>query len=103
MAGTPIGGCPTSKELQSIVDYTRSPDTTNSAAIDPVFQSTPIRDGLGKVNYPFYWSSTTHKKMGDGRAACYVAFGRSQGWMQGRSGSGEYRPPGRPRRRLSAQ
>ncbi|MCK4959317.1 MAG: DUF1566 domain-containing protein, partial [Planctomycetes bacterium] len=29
---------PSIKELQSIVDYTRSPDTTNSAAIDPVFQ-----------------------------------------------------------------
>ncbi|MCP4793329.1 MAG: DUF1566 domain-containing protein, partial [Actinomycetia bacterium] len=28
---------PDAKELQSIVDYTRSPDTTKSAAIDPVF------------------------------------------------------------------
>ncbi|MCK7477912.1 MAG: DUF1566 domain-containing protein [Candidatus Moduliflexus flocculans] len=26
---------PNAKELQSIVDYTRSPDTTSSAAIDP--------------------------------------------------------------------
>ena len=72
---------PNIKELQSIVDYTRSPDTTQSAAIDPVFRVTPIRDGLGKVNYPFYWSSTTHKRMGGGEAASYVAFGRSQGWM----------------------
>jgi len=72
---------PNVKELQSIVDYTRSPDTTQSAAIDPVFSVTPIRDALGKVNYPFYWSSTTHKRMGDGAAAAYVAFGRSQGWM----------------------
>jgi hypothetical protein len=72
---------PNAKELQSIVDYTRSPDTTQSAAIDPVFSVTPIRDALGKVNYPFYWSSTTHKRMGSGEAAVYVAFGRSQGWM----------------------
>ncbi len=77
---------PNAKELQSIVDYTRSPDTTESAAIDPVFRVTPIRDGLGKVNYPFYWSSTTHKRMGGGDAAAYVAFGRSQGWMSGFGG-----------------
>lgn len=73
---------PNAKELQSIVDYTRSPDTTQSAAIDPVFSVTPIRDALGEVNYPFYWSSTTHKRMGGGSTAVYVAFGRSQGWMR---------------------
>ncbi|MHC4176645.1 MAG: sulfatase-like hydrolase/transferase [Planctomycetota bacterium] len=72
---------PNVKELQSIVDYTRSPDTTQSAAIGPVFSVTPTRDALGEVNYPFYWSSTTHKRMGGGEAAVYVAFGRSQGWM----------------------
>jgi hypothetical protein len=72
---------PNAKELQSIVDYTRSPDTTRSAAIDPMFRVTPIRDALGEVDYPFYWSSTTHKRMGGGEAAVYVAFGRSQGWM----------------------
>ncbi len=74
---------PNAKELQSLVDYTRSPDTTQSAAIDPMFTTTPIRDAQGEVNYPFYWSSTTHKRMGGGEAACYVAFGRSQGWMGG--------------------
>jgi hypothetical protein len=79
---------PNAKELQSIVDYTRSPDTTRSAAIDPLFSVTPIHDALGKVNYPFYWSSTTHKRMGGGESAVYVAFGRSQGWMS-RSG-GQY-------------
>ena len=40
---------PNAKELQSIVDYTRSPDTTQSAAIDPVFSVTPIRDALGEI------------------------------------------------------
>ena len=33
---------PNVKELQSIVDYTRSPDTTHSPAIDPVFTCTTI-------------------------------------------------------------
>jgi len=77
---------PNIKELQSIVDYTRSPDTTQSAAIDPVFSVTPIRDALGEVDYPFYWSSTTHKRMGGGETAVYMAFGRSQGWMPGLRG-----------------
>jgi hypothetical protein len=72
---------PNAKELQSIVDYTRSPDTTDSAAIDPLFRATSIRDGLGEVNYPFYWTSTTHKRVGGGQTAAYIAFGRSQGWM----------------------
>lgn len=73
---------PSVKELQSIVDYTRSPDTTRSAAIDPAFRVTSVRDALGEVNYPFYWTSTTHKRAGGGESACYVAFGRSQGWMR---------------------
>ncbi len=72
---------PNIKELQSLVDYTRSPDTTGSAAIDPVFRVAEIRDALGEVNYPFYWSSTTHQRMGGGESAAYIAFGRSQGWM----------------------
>ena len=63
---------PNAKELQSIVDYTRSPDTTRSAAIDPVLSVTPIHDALGKVNYPFYWSSTTHKRMGGGEASTTI-------------------------------
>jgi arylsulfatase A-like enzyme len=80
---------PNAKELQSIVDYTRSPDTTRSAAIDPVFRVTPVSDGQGRPDYPFYWTSTTHKRMGGGDAAVYVAFGRSQGWMGGRFGGQE--------------
>ncbi len=80
---------PNIKELQSIVDYTRSPDASRSPAIDPKFRVTPIRDPAGNRNYPFYWSSTTHKRDGAGAAAAYVAFGRSQGWMRSRSGGYE--------------
>jgi hypothetical protein len=51
---------PNAKELQSIVDYTRSPDTTSSAAIDPLFNVTSIINEAGQIDYPAYWSSTTH-------------------------------------------
>ena len=44
---------PDVKELQSIVDYTRSPGTTGSAAIDPVFQCTTITNEDGKADFPF--------------------------------------------------
>jgi hypothetical protein len=72
---------PNAKELQSIVDYSRSPGTTNSAAIDPMFSSTPITDEAGNTNYAFYWSSTTHANMRNGSAAAYVAFGEALGYM----------------------
>ena len=75
---------PDVKQLQSIVDYTRSPDTTDSAAIDPVFQSTQITDITGGANYAYYWTGTTHL---DGRPlgsqAVYVSFGEALGQMNG--------------------
>lgn len=84
---------PNAKELQSIVDYTRSPQTTNSAAIDPLFEVTPIIDEGGNTNYPFYWTGTTHA---DGNTenlyakAVYVAFGEALGFMQVPPNSGNY-------------
>ena len=51
---------PNAKEPQSIVDYTRSPETTGSAAIDPLFNVTSITNEAGQTDYPAYWSSTTH-------------------------------------------
>lgn len=73
---------PDAKELQSIVDYTRSLDSTNSPAIDPMFDSTSIVDINGETNYPFYWTSTTHldgPKLGSN--AVYVAFGEALGYF----------------------
>jgi hypothetical protein len=72
---------PNAKELQSIVDYTRSPQTTNSPAIDPLFQTTEISDPDGNPGqYPFFWTGTTHL---DGAnpysGAVYIAFGEGQG------------------------
>ncbi len=74
---------PDAKELQSIVDYSRSPDTTGSAAIDPVFDVTPVANEAGQVDFPWFWTGTTHAAAdGSGRAAVYVAFGRALGWMK---------------------
>ncbi len=78
---------PNAKELHSIVDYSRSPDTTNSAAINPKFEATYLPNGInnnGTGNYAHYWSSTTHL---DGIPAAargvYFAFGEAQGVMNG--------------------
>ena len=74
---------PNVKELHSILDYTRSPDTTASAAIDPVFDTTSITNEAGQTDYPSYWSSTTHANWtsSPGAAGAYVAFGRAMGYM----------------------
>ncbi len=74
---------PNIKELQSIVDYSRSPDTSNSAAIDPLFHVTPTINEAEQTDYHFYWSSTTHANMVSGMNAAYVAFGRAMGNMNG--------------------
>ena len=77
---------PNAKELQSIVDYSRSPQTTNSPAINPIFETTEINypnDNSGG-HYPFFWTSTTHL---DGAnpysGAVYIAFGEGLGQMNG--------------------
>lgn len=75
---------PDAKELQSLVDYTRSPDTTNSAAIDELFYSTPITNLLSQEDYGFYWTSSTHMDgMNRESNAIYIAFGRGLGSMHG--------------------
>ncbi len=73
---------PTIKELQSLVDYTRSPEVTSSPAIDPVFSCTRITNEAGDADYPCYWSSTMLKN-GPHEEPCYVAFGRAMGLMHG--------------------
>ena len=75
---------PNAKELQSIVDYKRSPDTTDSAAIDPVFNATAITNEAGNLDWGFYWTGTTHASARGGQDAVYLAFGRGLGYMNGR-------------------
>lgn len=76
---------PNAKELQSLVDYSRSPQTTNSPAINPIFDTSEIDDPNGNSGqFPYFWSSTTHL---DGinpySGAVYIAFGEAQGEMFG--------------------
>lgn len=76
---------PNAKELQSIVDYARSPQTTNSPAIDPLFETSEINypNGSGG-HYPFFWTGTTQL---DGQnpyvGAAYICFGEGLGEMNG--------------------
>lgn len=77
---------PDAKELQSIVDYSRSPGSSNSAAIDPVFNISSLTNEAGVADYPWFWSSTTHRAY-NGSAymaerGVYVCFGRATGWMK---------------------
>lgn len=77
---------PDAKELQSIVDYSRSPDATGSAAIDQLFNCTGITNEAGQTDYPYYWTSTTHANFMDsnqGGWAAYFSFGRAMGNMNG--------------------
>ena len=75
---------PNIKELQYIVDYSRSPDTTSSPAISPLFKLSSITNENGQRDYPYYWSSTTHQD-GPNRYtnASYISFGRAIGKMRG--------------------
>jgi PKD repeat protein len=74
---------PDAKEMQSILDYTRSPSTTNSAAIDPIFNATSFINEGGQTDWPWYWTSTTHATYnGMGGSAVYIAFGRASGWQK---------------------
>jgi hypothetical protein len=72
---------PNAKELQSLVDYTRSPDTTGAAAIPALFACTRIVNEAGQPDYPCYWTGTTHASSNG--SAVYVAFGRAMGYMGG--------------------
>ncbi len=85
LAGYENWRLPSAKELQSIVDYTRSVQTTGSAAIDPVFNISEIKDPEGDKQFPYFWTGTTHL---DGRnpydSAVYISFGEAMGKMHGK-------------------
>ncbi|TRX71195.1 DUF1566 domain-containing protein [Carboxylicivirga sp. M1479] len=72
---------PNAKELHSIVDYSRSPQATNTAAIDPIFNTSKINVEGGLEDYPFFWSSTTHLNTQSAASAVYICFGEALGFF----------------------
>ena len=84
LAGQSDWRLPNAKELQSLVDYSRCPNVTNSAAINPMFEATPIKNESGKTDYAHYWTGTTHVGQSRASAGVYIAFGRALGFMQDR-------------------
>jgi hypothetical protein len=84
LAGYTDWRLPNAKELQSLLDYTRSPSTTGSPAIDLLFSSTQITNMAGEADFPWYWSGTTHLRYtGSAASGVYVCFGRGTGSMDG--------------------
>ena len=81
---------PNAKELQSIVDYERSPSETDSPAISPLFTVPVIKDEEENDDYPFYWTSTSHVEGQGANKAAYISFGRALGFMEIPPNSGNY-------------
>ena len=75
---------PDAKELQSIVDYTRSPSTTNSPSIDVnFFNTTSITNEADQTDYPYFWTSSVLLDGGPFPSGIYISFGRAMGYWNG--------------------
>jgi len=74
---------PNIKELQSLVDYTRTPEANNSASIDTTyFNSTAFINEAGQTDWGYYWSSSALlNHQGSGNKGGYITFGRGMGYI----------------------
>ena len=69
--------------MHSIVDYTRSPAATSSAAINTdYFKCSTIINEANQEDYPYFWSGTVLLD-GPTREGCYIPFGRAMAYMDG--------------------
>jgi len=79
---------PNIKELQSIISYENAPDYNGLPAIDTnFFVCSQITNEAGALDYPYYWSGSTHvgysvNNTGGGEAD-YIPFGRALGYSTG--------------------
>ena len=83
LAGYTDWRLPNVKELQGIVDYSRSPTAIDAEnigpAIDPIFDCTLMQSEAGYDDYGYYWTGTS-ANFTSGEPyyyAWYVAFGRA--------------------------
>lgn len=75
---------PDIKELQSIVDYSRSVQSTNSPAINEIFETSTMENIINEKQFPMFWSSTTQlNSLNPYGMACYIAFGEAEGLIYG--------------------
>jgi PKD repeat protein len=76
---------PNIKELQSIINYDNAPDYNGLPAMDTnYFICTVITNEGGNLDYPYYWSGSTHAAYSAGNTgggeADYIPFGRALGY-----------------------
>jgi hypothetical protein len=69
---------PDTKQLHSILDYSRCPEVTDSPAIDPIFSCTPIVNMAGLKDWGYYWTTTPFSERNETIVIC---FGRAMGAM----------------------
>lgn len=78
---------PDAKQLQSITDYTQSPNALDPANVGPAIDDNYFHlTNVGSASdpdYGFYWSSTTHVEGNTGDYAAYMSFGTAWGYMNG--------------------
>jgi hypothetical protein len=71
---------PNAKELHSLIDYTRSPATTASAAIFTNFNCTAITNEASQLDFPWYWTGTTLLDGPTTSSGVYICFGRAMAY-----------------------